>query len=293
MSRSRLFIAVGCILLLAVAAPCVHAQAVYDPSGLHYIEAEAYDGASGALLATGGPWLWSAGLWILDNIPPGEDIDLRVVMSGEDGSGIYWGQLDGLSVQPNLPFSMMGALMLMATDEGIYVLIPPFTPGGVITPIPFHVDVPLDILPGSTKNPFNVKARGRLPVVVLGSEDVDVADINVDSLLLAGCAPLKATVEDVCTLVLEEDTDEISAPGPDGLADLVLHFDRPALAETLDDAEDGDVVPWVLTGEMNDGTRLEGLDAVTILKKGRPERASRPDGPGKDKGQGKGRGGRR
>ena len=57
--------------------------------------------------------------------------------------------------------------------------------------------IDMDIKPGSCKNPFNVKSRGVLPVVLLGSEDLDVSDIDINSLRLMGVAPVRSVIEDV------------------------------------------------------------------------------------------------
>ena len=50
------------------------------------------------------------------------------------------------------------------------------------------MEVQIDIKPGSHNNCFNQNEHGVLPVAVLGSSDLDVYNIAVDSLRLQGLA---------------------------------------------------------------------------------------------------------
>jgi hypothetical protein len=156
---------------------------------------------------------------------------------------------------------------------------------------PLHVS--LDIKPGSCPNPLNVKHKGFyawsedtetetqlaasmtcpydpgkkgavLPVAILGTEEFDVADIDVSTVMLEGVAPIRSSYEDVATPV--DDTIECACTtdGPDGYQDLTLKFDRAAIIAALGEVHDGDVIPLTIIGELNDGTAIEGTDCVVI-----------------------------
>jgi hypothetical protein len=56
-----------------------------------------------------------------------------------------------------------------------------------LIPLPPMSDIYIDIKPQSFPNPLNVKSKGVLPVAILGTEDFDVSEIDVSSILLEGC----------------------------------------------------------------------------------------------------------
>ncbi len=57
--------------------------------------------------------------------------------------------------------------------------------------------IKFDVHPQSCPNPINVKSGGLTPMAILGSEKLDVTDIDVDTLLVNGVAPVKYAYEDV------------------------------------------------------------------------------------------------
>ena len=132
--------------------------------------------------------------------------------------------------------------------------------------------VAFDIMPGCCRNPFNPRSRGLVPAVLFGSNDLDVRDIDPSSLrLLERAAPVKNKIAD-------HGVGSVSDPGgcsqtsPDGIADLMLHFAAADIAGALTTVCKGEVVTLELTGNLYDGTRIEGETAVTIVGGG--------DGPG-------------
>ncbi|MCK4626413.1 MAG: FG-GAP repeat protein [Phycisphaerae bacterium] len=170
---------------------------------------------------------------------------------------------------------------------------------------PFAIPVHLDIKPGSCPNPLNVKAHGRemytedkddqnlmaakenprrydrqegpkpvLPVAIVGTEELDVADIDPTSLMLEGVPALRWGFEDVATPLHEQAEEcECNDLGPDGIGDLTLKFNRAAIIAALGEVHDRDVIPLTITGELYDGTSLEGTDCVVILGDSAPEAA--------------------
>jgi hypothetical protein len=141
------------------------------------------------------------------------------------------------------------------------------------------IAVDLDIKPTSCPNPLNMKPfedpnlnakqkkGGLLPVAVLGSNDLDVMNIDVSSLLLEGVAPLKSGYEDVAAPVVDPEECECTEAGPDGFMDLTLKFDKAEIAAALGAVVHGDVIALTLTGQMLDGTALAGTDCIWIRYK--------------------------
>jgi hypothetical protein len=161
------------------------------------------------------------------------------------------------------------------------------------------LSVALDIKPGSCPNPLNIgrgdsgfwvyvddeldigssnassdafakahpgKRRGVLPVAILGTDEFDVSEIDIASVMLEGVPVLRHNYEDVSTPV-PDDADECECTdfGPDGFIDLTLKFDKNAVVDAIGEVNVGDVIPLTLTGELLDGTPVEGIDCVVIV----------------------------
>ena len=125
-------------------------------------------------------------------------------------------------------------------------------------PEPAIVPFELDIKPGSDPNSVNLKSKGVLPVAILSTDEFDVSDINVTTLLFGDplllddggtpASPLRYAFEDV---------------SDDGLLDLTLKFSMRDLVGY--DALGPDTIEGLLTGELFDGTPIEGLDSIRIV----------------------------
>lgn len=113
-----------------------------------------------------------------------------------------------------------------------------------------QLEVAVDIRPGNDLNPINPVSRGVVPVAILGSEDFDVADVDATTLAFGpGAAPLAhANVPHVMDV------------NGDGFEDLLAQF-------AVQDAalQTGDVDACV-TGELDDGTAIEGCDGVFLVR---------------------------
>jgi hypothetical protein len=129
------------------------------------------------------------------------------------------------------------------------------------------MELEVDILPTSCPNPFNTKSKGKLPVAILGTDYLDVYDINPATVMLEGVPLIKYSYEDVATPVVDGEPCECNELEGDGYMDLVVHFNRPALATAIGMVEDGDVLELILTAAKYDGTALQGSDCVWILSK--------------------------
>ncbi|MHC4477404.1 MAG: LamG domain-containing protein [Planctomycetota bacterium] len=128
----------------------------------------------------------------------------------------------------------------------------------------------VDIKPGSCPNPVNVNSRGVVPVAILGSEDFDVTEVDPASIELAAVGAIRSSFEDVSVPIVDGNECDCTEAGPDGFTDLMLKFDTQEIAETLGEVEHGEVFQLALTGVLQDGTTIEGLDCVVIRGKHKP-----------------------
>ncbi len=109
------------------------------------------------------------------------------------------------------------------------------------------VDIGIDIRPWSDINPVRLRARGVIPVAILGSDVFDVANVDVTTLAFGpgGAAPRHAVgghVRDV---------------NSDGLMDLLSHYPTRETGLANGDTE------ACVTGETFDGIPFEGCDMIS------------------------------
>ena len=167
--------------------------------------------------------------------------------------------------------------------------------GCVHLPIRVH----LDIKPGSCPNPLNIQGlspvndfeygntvlnsntkvrpdgqiqrRGILPAAILGTGDFDVSEINPVSLKIMGVSPIRWNYEDVSTPVYEPSYEcECNDLGGDDFTDLTIKFDEWDVVNGIGEVSVGDTVVLTITGELYDGTPIEGSDCVVIVGGGPP-----------------------
>ena len=109
----------------------------------------------------------------------------------------------------------------------------------------------IDVKPGSDPNCFNINGHGVIPVAVLGSTSLDVAMVDQSTLSFGGLeVRVRGNKGPLCGL---EDVNL------DGVYDLVCHFDDDATNWTPGNGE------ATLSGELLDGTVIEGTDSVCVL----------------------------
>ncbi len=119
----------------------------------------------------------------------------------------------------------------------------------------------IDIKPGSYTNCMNINGHGIIPVAILGGEDFDVNNINIESLLLNGSAVQVRGNKEKTMCHFEDVSGNFTSPegAPDGLTDLVCQFEDDPLQWVEGQAE------AKVTGKLLDGTLIEGTDSICIV----------------------------
>jgi hypothetical protein len=110
--------------------------------------------------------------------------------------------------------------------------------------------VGIDIHPGSTKNPVNLKKKGVLPVAILSTDGFDATEVDPDTLYIGSVLVDKTSVEDVDC---------------DGDDDLMCHWRVPDLVEA--GMLRSNSVALSIRAYLEDGSCILGTDSVTIVPK--------------------------
>ena len=111
--------------------------------------------------------------------------------------------------------------------------------------------VEIDIKPGSDPNCFNINGHGVIPVAVLGAEDFDVTDIDLTSLSFGGLeVRMRGNKGPLCSVDYSND---------DPYLDLICQFEDDSSMWVPGDGE------ATLTGDLFDGTSIEGSDSICIV----------------------------
>jgi hypothetical protein len=117
-----------------------------------------------------------------------------------------------------------------------------------------NLNVGIDIKPGSDPNSINLCSAGAVPVAILGSGTFDVHEVDTATLRFAD-AGVKVVGKKDKELCSYEDANG------DGIDDLICHF------VTMDiSAIDGASLSATVNGTLIDGTEIDGMDSVNIVK---------------------------
>jgi quercetin dioxygenase-like cupin family protein len=111
--------------------------------------------------------------------------------------------------------------------------------------------VTIDIKPGTFPNTINLGSRGTVPVAILSSATLDARSVNPSTVTVAG-APVQLRGRGIPMASFQD-------VNGDGLLDLVVHIDTPALQLNSSATE------AVLVGSMFDGKTIRGADSVRIV----------------------------
>jgi len=116
--------------------------------------------------------------------------------------------------------------------------------------IPDVIQAVIDIDPDT----LNLKSKGKwITCYIELPGDYDVEDIDVSTIKLNDEVPAESRPTGI------GDCDD------DGIAELMVKFDRSAVQEIL---QEGNEVEITVTGELNDGIQFEGSDAIRVIDKG-------------------------
>ena len=155
-----------------------------------------------------------------------------------DGSGV-------LTPAPGSPFSTGQSTGLLS--------IAAFPPKACV--LDDEVDLKIDLTPGSNLNCIKTSTRGIVAVAIFGSSTFDVADINPLTIQFGGASPAHCHVAHA---LMEGPASFLTT---DGIRELICQF-RPANVTWPDVGSDCETV--TLTGQLNDGTPIQGSDQACL-----------------------------
>jgi hypothetical protein len=118
----------------------------------------------------------------------------------------------------------------------------------------------IDIMPDDCPNVLNQKSKGVIPIVISGSEEIDVSAIDPESIRLmrtedaglydVGVTPVDWSFEDVATKFQGELCDRVKLKN-NGFTDLLLKFDNQEVFSSLGlDVYDGETMTFKITGNL-------------------------------------------
>ena len=125
----------------------------------------------------------------------------------------------------------------------------------------------------------SLKGAGVVPIALLGTEDFDIMEVDVASIMISradgvggGVAPLEgppgphSEFEDVGT-PFDGDLCDCHELEGDGITDLSMKFSTQAMVEAMELGKlaPGEAVELIVTGELLDGTPLEGRDCIWLV----------------------------
>jgi len=148
----------------------------------------------------------------------------------------------------------------------------------VVSFVPKVIAPSLDIKPGSCPNLFNARSNGVLPVALVGTDDFDVKEIDVSSVLLSRADGVGGEVapnegppgphsvfDDVAT-PFDGETCGCHDTSFDGIVDLFMKFRNNDVVDALElDVVEGEV-ELVITGMLLDGTEFTSVsDCIRLV----------------------------
>ena len=136
----------------------------------------------------------------------------------------------------------------------------------------YATEVAVDIKPGSCPNPININELGVLPVAILGTDMLDVNQIDPATIRLEGVAPIRWDIDDVAEpyypLIGKYDAYDCTKKKKDRYDDLSLKFNvLDIVVAALADVNDGDVLVLQVTANLKaefGGDQIVGEDIVII-----------------------------
>lgn len=138
------------------------------------------------------------------------------------------------------------------------------------------LEVPFDLKPRSCPNPINSRRRGVFSAAILGTETLDVTQIDPTSIKVMGISPIHYAYEDItepyAPYLGKTEARECTTAGSDGHLDLTLKFKTAELNTALQGQlfENRQTLPISMTAELIDGDSvipLIGEDVILVRNK--------------------------
>jgi PKD repeat protein len=213
----------------------------------------------------GGPYAGVAGVAIAFDASGSSDADGSIVSYGwdfGDGSSGSGATVEHVYSQPG----NYVARVCVVDDDGDSSCCD----AEAVVDAPPPAQLIFDAHPGSCPNPLNPKSRGQFPAALIGSPSLPVSQIDLQSLRLQqSIAPVKSAVEDVAASVAPTGACECVSSAPDGIPDLMLHFDTQAIVAALDPSVPlarGAQITLTLSGALLDGSAFVAQDCVVLVQ---------------------------
>jgi hypothetical protein len=169
---------------------------------------------------------------------------------------------------------------------------------------PARVPIVVDIQPGACPGRIDQRSQDVVRAAILGTMNLDVGDIDVESIRLEGVVPERIRIRDRFRSDCEnawgdrsdDDDDDASGRGgrdcayrgvdfsdvctrscrgADGFDDMLLRFPSMDVLAAL--GQGSEVKGLTLTGRLSDGTRFAGSDCVVVRRAGRKDHDSDSD----------------
>lgn len=136
----------------------------------------------------------------------------------------------------------------------------------MVTHEPVPIEVGVDIRPALCPNPLSIVSKGVLPVAIVGTNELDVYDIEPTSVSIVigevEISAIRHSYKDIATTA--EPCVCPSSFGPNGFNDLLLDFRTEDILEALGSVAPDDVVELDFSGRLADLTPIFGSDCVLI-----------------------------
>jgi hypothetical protein len=224
--------------------------------------------AAGGLAAENGRLFAIVGLMSIVELDPDSCAVLGGPFAAPGGDFLLGLAFDGTWLYASTYISPAIHTMDPETGAVVSSFQPGFVPSGLASSAEAPsatVSVEVDVRPRSCLNPVNLNSRAVVSVVVLGTDDLDVGEVDVASVRVEGLEPSR-------TMYRDRGTPGQCRGEPDGVLDLVLVTDAAELLAALRDRD----VPMVhgmnvsvqVDGVLHDGTPFVGRDDVFL--KGNP-----------------------
>jgi len=198
-----------------------------------------------------------------------------------DVNGVNWGSSFLKTYTLNRPagyysFTFVFGYRNFAKDWYDVAVEASITTTSTATPVAF------DIKPQSCPNPLNIKKKGILSAAIVGSDDLDVTQIDHGTIKVAGLSPIHFAYEDVTEpyypLNGKASGMDCTEAGPDGFLDLTLKFRSQDFYAALEEVNGeplrrGDGVVAVMSAGLitasgdSSPRLLVGEDVVRIITK--------------------------